>query len=141
MRRAQLKTKSSVILVAVLACGLTVSSAHAAAAKKLTTQSEIEGIEFLGMTGFKFIGDVHSKKNKCERGREVTIRNADPPPGEDETVGTVRTDGTGDFELIVTSGLSPGPFFADVARKRITKGAGKIVCKKTTSDPFVIESM
>jgi hypothetical protein len=127
-------------LATALIFGLGIGVTQAAKAKKLATKIEIEGFEFPGGPVLRFFGDVHSPKNKCERNREVTLRNTGPPKGSSEEVGTVTTDHTGDWEVDVGfEDLTAGPYIANVARKKIKKGDKKIVCKAATSEPFELE--
>jgi hypothetical protein len=129
-------------LAIVLTFGLAVSASQAAKTKKVASLIEIEGTEFVfkGTGSATFFGDVHSEKNKCERGREVTLRNTEPPPGVPEVQGTVNTDHTGDWELEVPlDDLSGGPYVAEVARKKIKRDDWKLVCKAAASGPLVLE--
>jgi hypothetical protein len=123
----------SLTLAILLAAALAAAGSHAAEKKKLATQIEIENYELNGEV--TFIGDVHSKKNKCERRRSVTIRHVGSVgPDIDETLGTVTTDQTGDYVLEHEfDGIDSGPYVADVERKKIKKGDKKLVCKAATS--------
>jgi hypothetical protein len=124
-------------LATVLICGLGAGAAEAKA-KKLPTKLEVEGTEFQEMSdALTFLGDVHAKKNKCERNREVTLRNTDPDPGADALHGPVTTDHTGDWEIDVDfEDLNLGPYIAEVSRKKVGQGDKRIVCKAAESEPF-----
>jgi hypothetical protein len=123
------------LLLAALTVALVAGAAQAAKPKKLGSLIEIELTEFgfKGSGSAEFFGDVHSSKNKCERNREVTVRNAE------EQLGTVRTDRTGDWELALPMPPGPDPYVAEVARRKIKKGEKTIVCKAAESAPVFIQ--
>jgi poly(3-hydroxybutyrate) depolymerase len=126
MRRAGL------LCVAVaLSLGLAAGTTHAAKAKKVASQVDIDGInqpppDF----HVTFVGNVYSKKAKCVRNREVTIYYTEG--GGHELVGTATTDATGDWQLDPDSTPS-GNYEAEVARKRVKKAGKKLVCKAAVS--------
>lgn len=122
------------VLAAALVLALAAGTTQAAKAKKVETQVEIELARYTGMGTALFLGDVHSRKSKCERAREVTLVHM--------TVGAAaatRTDGTGDWELTPSMSEAPEGFYtAEVARKKIKKGDKKIVCKAATSNEVAL---
>jgi hypothetical protein len=123
-------------LAIVLTLGLMAGTTQASSkkAKKVATEAEVEGIRDAGVGGqITFYGDVHSRRSKCEKGRDVTVVYNGPFPGP-HFVGTAKTDQTGDWELTRSiSGLSEGDYAVEVDRKTIKKGDKKLVCKATTS--------
>jgi hypothetical protein len=122
-------------LAIVLTLGLAVSASHAAKAKKVKTEAEIEGLRTFPGNQSEIFGDVHSKKSKCEKGRRVTLRGP-----VDSFGGTVTTDSTGDWVYDIGPSAPPvGNYFVEVARKRVGSGDNKLVCKATTSPETFIE--
>jgi hypothetical protein len=125
-------------LTAALALGLAVGGAHAAKAKKVQTKIEIEGSEFREPPPTQvYFGDVHAKKNKCERNRHVTVYyDTEDGPGEDfQPIGEDDTDHTGDFEVGVGL-IGDDAYYATVDKKRIGQGDKKVVCKGAQSALF-----
>jgi hypothetical protein len=121
------------VLATALVLALAAGTTQAAKAKKVETQVEIELARYTGNTAL-FLGDVHSRKSKCERAREVTLVH-----GTAGAVATTRTDGTGDWELTPSSSEAPEGFYtAEVARKKIKKGEKKIICKAATSNEVAL---
>jgi hypothetical protein len=131
MRRAIL-----IGLAAALTLSLGVGTAQAAKAKKLSTQIEIEGLA--PNAEFTFIGDVHSRKNKCERNRTVTLFYS-AGGGKFEDVGTDITDHTGDWEISPNL-VGENRFYATVDKKKIGQGDKKVVCKAAQSPEFQLEA-
>jgi hypothetical protein len=132
-------SRTALILLATgLVLGLAVGTTQAAKAKKVATKVEIElGIN-TGMGTVRFLGDVHSQKSKCEKGRQVAIVYRGPEPGFG-VVATTTTDRTGDWELTPSQVDAPdGPYTAEASRKKIKKGEKKVVCKAATSNEVVI---
>ena len=122
------------LLSAVLLTGLPVGLAHGAKAKKVGTQVEIEWYE--GGGPITLFGDVHSKKNKCERKREVTLYRE--VGGNLEKVATDTTDRTGDWAIPAEFAFDM-PFVASVEKRKLGSGDKKLVCKPADSAEFVIE--
>jgi hypothetical protein len=123
MRKATL-----ILLATALVLGLAIGSAQAA--KKISTKVEVEWYDF--DDGYFFFGDVHSKKNKCERNRHVTLEVGG------DTLGTDKTDGTGDW--VIPADLDTNaPFVATVKKRAIGNGEKKVVCKAAESEPLVVE--
>lgn len=118
-------------LAVVLSLGLAAGTAHAAKAKKVVSEVDIDGWhqappEFL----VTFVGNVYAKKAKCVRNRQVSIYYTEG--GVHEFVGTTTTDRTGDWRLTPDSTPS-GDYEAEVARKKVKKGGKKLVCKSAVS--------
>jgi hypothetical protein len=111
-------------LAVALAFGIDVAPA-AAKAKKVESVVEIDGWGPPN-TYDGFVGDVHSRKPKCERNRLVTLYY------EGTEAGTDTTDETGDWEIEVVF-IGDDPYFVTVDRKVIKKGGKKLVCKADTS--------
>jgi hypothetical protein len=122
------------LLVSALAFGIAVGAAQADKAKKVGSQVEIEWYDFSG--GFSVFGDVHSKKNKCERNRTVTLYHEDDG-GDVDVVGTDTTDRTGDWEIPGEADYN-APFTASVEKRKVRAGDNKLVCKSADSPEFVI---
>jgi hypothetical protein len=137
MRRA-----GAVGLTIMLTVGLAVGATHAAKPKKVKTEAEVEGVRFFPGGLSEFFGDVHSKKNRCEKGREVRLVFVGPKPIGDPLIGTAKTDGTGDW-VVDTSGfaIQQGPYVAEVERKRVGSGQKKLTCKGTTSPEKMIDEV
>jgi hypothetical protein len=120
------------ILVAVIAFGLGAGTAQAAKAKKVSSQIEIEW--YGGSSeGPSLFGDVHSKKNKCERNRKVTLEAGG------NLVGTGSTDRTGDWSIRADLDFDE-PFVASVEKRKIGSGDRKLVCKAAESPPIIFEA-
>jgi hypothetical protein len=118
------------------------AAAPATAAKSVRVASEVEvaGAHYGHQEPFSnFIaGDVHSKKPKCERNREVSVFFTDG--GNRELVDTASTDRTGDWEVETDDAFNPGlEWDAVVARKKISRPGKDIICKGDQSPPQVIE--
>jgi hypothetical protein len=131
-----MKRAGTLGLALVLTLGVGVSASHAAKAKKVKTEAEIEEIRFVS-GALEFFGDVHSKKPKCEKGRDVTLVHLGPPPAPEPVLGTDTTDATGDWE-IPPSTVYGGNYVVEVERKRIGKGDRKLICKPATSPEFLV---
>jgi hypothetical protein len=123
-------------LALVLALGFWMAASHAAKPKKAKTEVEIEEIRIVSGE-VEFFGDVHSKKPKCEKGRDVALVHRGPPPAPEPVLGTDTTDGTGDWE-IRPSTVHAGNYVVDVDRKRTGKGDKKLICKPATSPEFLV---
>jgi hypothetical protein len=121
----------------VLTLGLAVAPSQAAKPKKAKTEAEIEGFRDLSGPSAEFFGDVHSKKSKCEKGREATLY---APNGS--VMGTETTDATGDWALDVGPvAVLQGNYVLEVLRKRVGSGNRKLVCKAATSPPVFIDEI
>jgi hypothetical protein len=124
-----------IVLATTLVLGLAVGTTQAAKAKKVATDVEIELGTHTGMGTVRFLGDVHSQKPKCEKGRQVTIVYRGPAPGFG-AVETTTTDHTGDWEVTPSTLDAPdGAYTAEASRKKAKK---KIVCKAATSNEVVV---
>ena len=80
-----------------------------------------------------WVGDVHSRKRKCERGRTVTVvYHEAPKPFE---VGSDVTDRLGHWRVQMNF---PGddPYHAEVKRRVVGSGDNKVVCKADRSPNF-----
>jgi hypothetical protein len=129
----------------IFALGLVLAVAAAApatAAKSLRVASEVEvaGANYgeIDAPSNFIAGDVHSKKPKCERNREVTVFFTD---GDNrELVDTARTDRTGDWVIETEDAFNAGlEWDAVVARKKISRPGKDIVCKGDQSPLQTIE--
>jgi len=136
MRTWRMKQAGVLGLAIVLALGVAAGVSQAAKAKKAKTEIEIEEIRFVS-GAYEFFGDVHSKKPKCEKGRDVTLVHLGPPPAPEPVLGTDTTDATGDWE-IPPSTVHAGKYVVEVARKRTGKGDKKLICKPATSPEFLV---
>jgi hypothetical protein len=123
-------------LAIVLAIGLGLSASYAAKTKKAKTEAEIEETRFV-LGQLEFFGDVHSKKPKCEKRRDVTLVHLGPPPAPEPEVGTDTTDATGDWE-ITPSTVYAGNYLVEVDRKKTGKDDKRLICKPTTSPEFFL---
>jgi hypothetical protein len=121
-------------LAVALSAGLAAGTAHAAKAKKVASEVDIDGVDqpppdFL----VTFVGNVYAKKAKCVRNRTVTIYYTEG--GVHEFVGTATTDRTGDWQLTPDS-TPAGDYEAEVAKKKRKKRGKKLVCKADESPPW-----
>jgi hypothetical protein len=123
-------------LAILLMLGLAESSSQAAKAKKVKSEVEIEETRFVSGQS-EFFGDVHSKKPKCEKGRDVTLVHLGPPPAPEPVLGTDTTDATGDWE-ITPSTVYAGNYVVEVDRKKAGKGDRRLICKPATSPQFLV---
>jgi hypothetical protein len=127
----------------ILAIGLLVTlgiTAPTATAKnaRIASEVEISGVDF-GDEVFenRVVGDVHSKKPKCERNRAVSLYFT--PAGEERALlGTATTDRTGDWAVVTDLIFDEGSWDAAVTRRRIRRPGKDIVCKADASPPFVV---
>jgi hypothetical protein len=126
-----LKRAGVLVVALVLSLGLAAGTTHAAKAKKVASEVDIDGIN-QQPPGFEvtFVGNVYAKKVKCVRNRTVTIYYTEG--GVHELVGTATTDATGDWQLDPDSSPS-GNYEAEVARKKLKKRGKKLVCKPDVS--------
>ncbi len=134
-RRTQIVAVS--LLVAV---GIAAPATEAAKSKRFASEVEVSGANFGNEPPFeqRVVGDVHSKKPKCERNREVSLYIT-PSGGERELVGTATTDRTGDWEVLTNSAFSgDASFDATVTRLKLSRPGKDIVCKADESPPLVI---
>jgi hypothetical protein len=116
-------------LAIVLIAGLAIASPATGKAKRITSEVEIDG---LGppTTYNSFVGDVHSRKSKCERNRTVTLYYEEA--GQTEQLGSDTTDETGDWVLPIVV-IGDDPYYVVVDRKKVGKGDKKLICKADTS--------
>jgi hypothetical protein len=126
-----MKLAGILVMTLVLSLGLAAGTAHAAKAKKVSSEVDIDGIN-QPPPDFEvtFVGNVYAKKAKCVRNRTVTIYYTEG--GKRELVGTATTDATGDWQLDPDSTPS-GNYEAEVARKKVKKRGKKLVCKSDVS--------
>ena len=81
-----------------------------------------------------WVGDVHSRKRKCERGRTVVvIYEESPTPFE---VGSDVTDRLGHWRVEYEFSGTDDPYYAVVRKKVIGTGDDRIVCKADRSPDF-----
>jgi hypothetical protein len=126
-----MKRAGTLLLAIVLSFGLAAGPAHAAKAKKVASEVDIDGVVQRAPNFFvTFVGNVYAKKPKCVRNRVVTIYYTEG--GDREFVGTATTDATGDWELAPDS-TPGGDYEAEVAKRKVRKGGKKIVCKADVS--------
>jgi hypothetical protein len=120
-------------LAIVLTLGLAATASQAAKVKKAKTEAELEGVRPVTSPSITFFGDVHSKKSKCEKKRDVTVVY-NGPEKDPRFVGSTKTDATGDWELTRdVTGLSEGDYAVEVKRKKLQKGGKDLICKAATS--------
>jgi hypothetical protein len=133
MRRAITLTLGLLAIV-----GLAAPASHAAKAKRVTSEVEISGWQYGSEAPFEFryVGDVHSKKPKCERARVVRIYET--TGGTRDLVGTATTDRTGDWELLDPDPDGNSSFVAEVVRKKINRRGKDLVCKPAESSALEI---
>jgi hypothetical protein len=128
-----MKRAGTLSLAIVLTLGLAVTASHAAKAKRVASEVEVSGWHFLAGDA-TFVGDVHSKKSKCEKGRAITVYAYDDPTDDPTEVGTTATDGTGDWELDPPDMGVPNNYHsASVDRKKVRRGDKKLICKADES--------
>jgi hypothetical protein len=128
-------------VVALLAVGLLATPGWTAKGKKVKSEVELEGYREADSPPREiYIGDVHAKKNKCERDRHVTVYyDTEAGPGENFVpVGTDTTDRTGDFEVVLELIGDDDPYYATVDKRRIGSGDKKLVCKADESPEILI---
>jgi hypothetical protein len=129
-----MKRTGGLLLALLMTTGLALGTAQAAKPKKVKTEAEVEWYRFVDL-GIEIYGDVHSKKSKCEKGRNVTLVYNGPNGTPGTVIGTDKTDRKGDWEYVAEEGqpLPEGNYAAEVKRKRLHSGGREIVCKGTTS--------
>lgn len=107
-----------------------------AKAKRIASEVEIDAFDVPPPDfDFTFVGDVHSKKSKCERNREVSVFFTEG--GANDFVGSTTTDHTGDWELVHESVNDASEYTAEVARKKTGKRGNRLICKADSSTYFV----
>jgi hypothetical protein len=127
-------------LMVLLASGVAGGSAHAAKAKKVSSEVDIDGYYFPPPNfDFAFLGNVYSKKPKCVRNRTVTISFTQKGETSPELLGTTTTDKTGDWTFDVASSPT-GDYVAEVAKRRVGKKGKRFVCKADVSPVFAWSS-
>jgi hypothetical protein len=127
------KRPVTVTLASLLALAFAPGPAQAAS-KKISTEAEIEFATYTAFSTAEFLGDVHSRRSKCERGRKVTLIHA-----TNGAVASTRTDRTGDWELTLPlASANEGEHVIKVSRKRIKRGGKVLVCKPAISDEVVL---
>jgi hypothetical protein len=131
MRSSALTRLGISLLVSALALGLAAGPVYAGKAKKVRSQVEIEWFDGAGAQVVMF-GDVHSKTNKCERKREVTLTVSGM------LLGTDTTDRTGDWGIPTDLDFND-PFVASVEKRTIGRSDKKLVCKSAESPPIIFE--
>jgi hypothetical protein len=125
-----MKAAGLIVSMAVLVAGLAIASPALGKAKKVESVVEIDGWG-PPTTYDAFVGDVHSRKPKCERNRTITMYYEEP--GEDEIVGAGVTDETGDWTIQPEFAGLDDPYYVVVDRSKVGKGKKKLVCKEDTS--------
>jgi hypothetical protein len=111
---------------ATLALGATAASAETVVKKKefpttvtaAFAQTSPSGEEYVNPSG-TFSGKVASSKNKCVKGRDVSVK---PPTGAN--VGQGSSNDSGDW-TIQGSNLAPGQYQVEVAKNKIIKEKDK----------------
>jgi hypothetical protein len=128
-------------LTIALTLGLGVSASQAAKAKKIESEVEFEGWYYPPPEfDFTLVGDVASRKNKCEKGRTVTILGLEDETDDGIPEGSASTDQTGDFEFNAEENSAFEWHAAEVERRKITKPNGKkLVCKADRSPAFFVD--
>jgi hypothetical protein len=112
----------------VLSLGLAAGTTHAAKAKKVASEVDMDGIVQEPL--LNFVGNVYAKEAKCVRNRTVTIYHTEG--GAHEFIGIATTDETGDWKL--EPEMTPaGDYEAEVAKKKVRKKGKKLVCKADVS--------
>jgi hypothetical protein len=112
--------------LAVIAAALAVSAG--AATPKFASTVHMHGVG--PSPGYDhWVGHVHSRKRKCERGRTVTVFY------EGSDVGSDTTDRQGHWQ-IPTAAPGDDPYYASVSRKVVGSGDNKVVCKADRSPSF-----
>ena len=123
-------------LAIVLSLGIATGVSQAAKTK-FASEVEISGLYIPPASSLHMVGDVHSRKPKCERKRDVTVF-FDDGSGR-ETLASATTDRTGDWDIL-PGPLADGDYVAEVDSKKITKRNKKIVCKADSSPAFIFDS-
>jgi hypothetical protein len=129
-------------LAIALTLGLGAGASQAAKPKKVKTEPEIEGFRTFPGNQSEFFGDVHSKKSKCEKRREVTLVYTGPGPGTGPVFDVTETDGTGDWVVDPAPfAVQQGDYIVEIARKRVGAGDKRLTCKAATSPPKFISEL
>jgi hypothetical protein len=108
-------------IVALAICSLTLAAAPAVAGKTATTKLKLTSLSADGGSGV-----VKSKKQKCRKGRKVTLKFV----GEygDVRIGSAKSESDGAWA--VNKSLSErGIYYASVKKKKV----GKLTCAAATS--------
>jgi hypothetical protein len=122
---------ANLALATALTLGLVATATHAAKPKKVKTEAEIELLD-ISPGGTQMSGDVHSRKPRCEKQRDVAVIYTGSDPGVEKPFGTATTDRTGDWS-VSSDDVEIGPFVVEVERKRVGQGPKTLVCKRDTS--------
>jgi hypothetical protein len=118
-------------LASVLALGLGVVATQATGkVKKFNTGVTIE---FSNPDGYRFAGDVTSKKSKCIRNRSVELRYVTDSDPDEHVRGSTITDETGHWQIDPAGMLLIADYYAVVEKKKFRKHGKKRVCKRGIS--------
>jgi hypothetical protein len=121
-------------LVPLVAAALAVESA--AHDVKYETIAEIQGVTTA--PPFTILGVVGSfDENQCTKKRKVTVWKENPGGVMDAPLGTTKSDGKGEWTLVLGSPAGAGDFFATVKKKTLKRSSEhKHVCKADRSPIF-----
>jgi hypothetical protein len=133
-----MKRAGIICLAIVFSLGLGVAATHAA--PKVKVESDVylnPDNDYDDDTGIVTVyGDVSAKRRKCERRRDVTLRQVD----QDLIAGTDKTDDSGDYaiEFSGIGAIDTGNFQAKAAKRKIKKRKNgevvkTIICKAASS--------
>lgn len=81
-----------------------------------------------------WVGGVHSRKRKCQRGRTVTVYYEETPAPE--RVDSDQTDRFGHWQVLINVLGTDDPYYAVVSRKVVGSGDNRIICKPDRSPDF-----
>ena len=123
------KIPVAVLLIAALC--LTVGAGSAFAAKKFNTKVTIN--YQAGTYSDSFFGDVKSKKDACEKNRNVKVFRK--TSGDDDLVGNDESDDDGEYSVNLGDYAENGKYYAKVPRKELNNNK---VCKSGESDTVTV---
>jgi hypothetical protein len=131
LSRVAIYVTAAILVVAAVGAG--VATAHKKKIKSTVTIQWSDNDDPYDATGETFSGDVGSKKKKCRKGRQVTVKEQGGV-----SVGTDKTNKQGHYRIVVGNADS-GAYFAKVKKKVIKKNQKhKHVCKKARSDTISV---
>lgn len=132
-----MKRAISMIVAAVALTGAILAPAAAGHVVKYDTTVTAK-FKKAGKDGGTFSGAVDSTKPRCEANRtvEVKLRGTE----SDSTVGTDQTDLVGDWELVMTTDVAPGTYYAVAKRKVLRKKSGhRHLCSRVQTSDLTIK--
>lgn len=129
-----MRASLAAVLGLVLCVAFSFAGTASAQPKRFETRVTIQFVDgdtfpYMPGAGDRFIGEVRSRKNACERNRKVTIQGL----GASD-----RTNDLGIYEVRVDE-VPPGDYRAVAKAKTIGSGKDRIICERGVSRRVTVE--